>query len=115
VNVRSVLVQPSVALSIEPRDLNIVLQRVEPLATGEQFDLIIATNILLYYDVFEQSLALTNIAKMLRADGLFLTNDGVLELPAAPLRSAGERDVTYMKLPDSSVKGDHLTWYRPAR
>jgi len=115
VTVRGVLVQPSVVLSIEPRDLNIVLQRVEPLATGEQFDLIVATNILLYYDVFEQSLAMTNIAKMLRPGGLFLTNDGLLELPAAPVRSAGERDVTYMKLADSSVKGDHLTWYQRPR
>jgi SAM-dependent methyltransferase len=112
VDVRGVVVQPSVVLSIEPRDLNIVLQRVEPLATGEQFDLIVATNILLYYDVFEQSLAMANIAKMLRPGGLFLTNDGLLELPAAPLRSAGGREVTYMKLPDSSVKGDHLTWYQ---
>jgi SAM-dependent methyltransferase len=115
VNVRSVLVQPAVVLSIEPRDLNVVLQRVEPLASDEQFDLIVATNILLYYDVFEQSLALTNIAKMLRPGGLFVTNDGLLELPAAPLRSAGTRDVIYMKLPDSSVKGDHLTWYQTAR
>jgi len=112
VDVRGVLVQPSVVLSIEPRDLNIVLQRVEPLASGEQFDLVVATNILLYYDVFEQSLALTNIAKMLRPGGLFLTNDRLLELPAAPVRSAGEREATYMKLPDSSVKGDHLTWYQ---
>jgi SAM-dependent methyltransferase len=112
VGVRGVLVQPSIVLAIEPRDLNIVLQRVEPLAAGEQFDVIVATNILLYYDVFEQSLALTNIAKMLRPGGLFLTNDRLLELPAAPVRSAGERDVTYMKLPDSSVKGDHLTWYQ---
>ncbi len=111
VDVRGVLVQPSVVLSIEPRDLNIVLQRIEPLAPGEQFDLILATNILLYYDVFEQSLAVANIAKMLRPGGLFLTNDRLLELPAAPVRSAGERDVTYMNLPDSSVKGDHLTWY----
>jgi len=112
VDVRGVLVQPSVVLSIEPRDLNIVLQRAEPLAGSEQFDLILATNILLYYDVFEQSLALANIAKMLRPGGLFLTNDRLLELPVAPVRSAGERDVTYMKLPDSSVKGDHLTWYQ---
>ena len=112
VDVRGVLVQPSVVLSIEPRDLNIVLQRVEPLAAGEQFDLILATNILLYYDVFEQSLAVANIARMLRPSGLFLTNDRLLELPAAPVQSAGERDVTYMKLPDSTVKGDHLTWYQ---
>jgi hypothetical protein len=112
VDVRGVLVQPSIVLAIEPRDLNIVLQRVEPAAPIEQFDLILATNILLYYDVFEQSLAVANIAKMLRPGGLFLTNDRLLELPAAPVRSAGERDVTYMRLPDSSVKGDRLTWYR---
>ena len=112
VDVRGVLVQPSVVLSIEPRDLNIVLQRVDPLAADEQFDLILATNILLYYDVFEQSLAVANIARMLRPRGLFLTNDRLLELPAAPVRSAGERDVTYMRLPDSSTKGDHLTWYQ---
>jgi hypothetical protein len=112
VDVRGVLVQPSIVLAIEPRDLNIVLQRVEPAAPIEQFDLILATNILLYYDVFEQSLAVANIAKMLRPGGLFLTNDRLLELPAAPVRSAGERDVTYMRLPDSSDKGDRLTWYR---
>jgi len=115
VDVRGVLVQPSVVLSIEPRDLNIVLQRVELLAAGEQFDLILATNILLYYDVFEQSLAVSNIAKMLRPGGLFLTNDRLLELPASPVRPAGERDVTYMRLPDSSVKGDRLTWYQAPR
>jgi len=115
VSVRGVLVQPSVVLSIEPRDLNIVLQRVEPLAPDEQFDLIVATNILLYYDVFEQSLALANIAKMLRPGGLFLTNDRLLELPAAPVRSAGELEVTYMKLPDSSAKGDRLGWYQTPR
>jgi len=51
----------------------------------------------------------------LRPGGLFLTNDRLLELPAAPVRSAGEREVTYMKLPDSSVKGDHLTWYQTPR
>jgi hypothetical protein len=54
----------------------------------------------------------TIIEKILRPGGMFLTNDLLLELPAAEVRSAGERDVTYMKLPDSSVKGDHLTWYQ---
>jgi len=42
--------------------------------------------------------------------GLLLADS--FQLPAAPLRSAGEREVTYMKLPDASVKGDHLTWYQ---
>jgi SAM-dependent methyltransferase len=110
VTVRAVTVRPAVVLSISTRDLNIVLQRVEPLAAP--FDLIIATNILLYYDVFEQSLAVTNIAKMLRPGGLFLTNDRLFDLPSSPLRPAGATDVAYFEQPGASVKGDRLTWYR---
>jgi len=110
VAVRAVTVRPPVVLSISTRDLNIVLQRVEPLAPP--FDLIVATNILLYYDVFEQSLAVTNIAKMLRPGGLFLTNDRLFDLPSSPLRPAGATDVAYFEQPGASVKGDRLTWYR---
>src|SRR5438552_3007486 len=58
-------------MTIVPRDLNIVLQRPEPLAPNERFDLIVATNILIYYDVFEQSLALSNVARMLRPGASF--------------------------------------------
>ena len=43
-----------------------VLQRLDGHAPDALFDVIIATNVLVYYDVFEQSLAVTNIAKMLR-------------------------------------------------
>jgi hypothetical protein len=63
-DVRSMLVRPNIVLSVAPHDLNVVLQRPDPAAAP--FDLVIATNILLYYDVFEQSLAGINIAKMLR-------------------------------------------------
>lgn len=70
-------------MSIAPRDLNIVLERLEPLAAGEQFDLIVATNVLLYYDVFEQVLALVNLGKMLRPGGVFLSNTPVP--PMAPM------------------------------
>ena len=40
-----------------------MLQRLAPLAPEEKFDLIVATNILIYYDVFEQSLALVGRLK----------------------------------------------------
>ena len=69
VRVRAVHVRPSVVLSIAAADLNIVLQRLEPLPPGKLFDLIVATDILVYYDVFEQSLALANVAAMLRPGG----------------------------------------------
>jgi hypothetical protein len=88
-------VRPDIVLSITPADLNIVLQRIEPPAAAERYDLIIATNILVYYDVFEQSLAMTNVAKMLKPGGLLLTNSPVFELPATPMRSVGFTDVLY--------------------
>jgi len=94
-------------LSITPRDLNIVLQRLEPLAADQQWDLIIATSVLVYYDVFEQSLALTNLAKMLRRGGLFLTNDLLLALPTSPLKRVGYTDVRH-----TDDKEDRVAWYQ---
>ncbi len=67
--VRSVRVRPEIVASIDPKDLNIVLQRLEPLPPEDRFDLVIATNVLVYYNVFEQSLALTNIARAADASG----------------------------------------------
>jgi len=112
VQVRSVRVRPSVVLSTFARDLNIVLQRPDPLSAGDQFDLVLATNILLYYDVFEQSLAAANIAGMLRPGGLFLSNNRIFELPSFPLSSVGFTDVTYMSLKGIGETGDHIVWYR---
>jgi len=112
VQVRSVRVRPSVVLSTFARDLNIVLQRPDPLSAGDQFDLVLATNILLYYDVFEQSLAAANIAGMLRPGGLFLSNNRIFELPSFPLRSVGFTDVSYMSLKGIGETGDHIVWYR---
>jgi len=112
VRVRAVRVRPAVVLSIIPQDVNIVLQRLEPLAADERFDLIVATNILLYYGVFEQSLALANVAKMLRPGGLFVTNNGIVELPITPIEWIGDMDVTYFRLPGIGDTIDRLFWYR---
>ena len=54
VDVRAVRIRPDVVQEITPRDLNIILQRPDPLPDTERFDVVIATNILIYYDVFEQ-------------------------------------------------------------
>src|SRR5690349_14534531 len=62
VQVRAISVRPAVVNAIQPRDVNIVLERTD----DEPFDLIIATNILVYYDAFEQALALTNVGHLLR-------------------------------------------------
>jgi len=82
IQVRAVRVSPRVVTSIVPMDLNIVLERLEPTA-GERFDLVLATNTLVYYDVFEQMLALVNVGRMLRPGGVFLSNTPVP--PVAPM------------------------------
>lgn len=109
VRVRAVRVRPGIVATIVPQDLNIVLQRLEPIAPEDRFDLVIATNVLIYYEVFEQSLAAANIAKMLRLGGLFLSNNLIVQLPTSPLALAGYTDVVYT---DSAV-GDRILWYEP--
>ena len=108
VQTRSLTARPEVASAVHPRDLNIVVQHL-PLADDERLDLIVATDILIYYDVFEQSLALANIAKMLRPGGVFLSNVTLFELPALPIDSIGFSDVKYLEMPEI---GDRLVWYR---
>src|SRR5262249_26942928 len=61
--------RPDVAAALAAEDLNIVVQRLEH---DEGFDVILATNVLVYYDRFEQALALANIASMLRPGGGFV-------------------------------------------
>lgn len=78
----------------------------------DRFDLIVATNLLVYYDVFEQSLAAVNIARMLRPGGVFVTNDRLFELPGTPLAAAGIRDVEYMHIDRIGTTGERIVWYR---
>ena len=91
---RAVRVRPDVVLACEPVDLNIVLERGKP-DTSNRFDLIVGTNIFLYYDAFEQMLALENAGAMLKPGGLLLTNDRLPEVPGGSMRLAGTTDVRY--------------------
>ena len=109
VDLRAVLIRPEVVSSIDARDLNIVLERLAPLVDEERFDLIIATNILVYYSVFEQSLALANVASMLRPGGFLLSNNVLVELPTTPVHAIGDNRVIYSDRPDDS---DDIVWYR---
>ena len=110
-DVRSVSIRPEVVLSITPLDLNIVTEGLGE-SGGAPFDLIVATNILLYYDVFDQSLATANIARMLRPGGFLLTNNRIFELPESPITGVGFTDVVYMSLPGIGDTGDRIVWYQ---
>jgi SAM-dependent methyltransferase len=89
------------------RDLNIVLERTD----DEPCDLIVATNVLVYYDAFEQALALTNVAKMLRPGGFLLTNYAVSPLPPMEPEASLVTPVFW----DRQDNGDALFWYQRRR
>jgi hypothetical protein len=100
---RAVRVRPDVVLACQPMDLNIVLERIH-LDEADRFDLMVGTNIFIYYDAFERSLALENAGAMLKHGGLLLTNDRMPEVPGGSMRQAGVTDVQYNR--------DAVGWYR---
>jgi len=112
------LAPPSVAIAravefpaprnMDAADLNIVSQRLDLTNTGK-FDLVVATNILVYYSPFEQALALANIASMLKPGGFLLTNDSLPEVPSIPIRLLDRSSMEYAEQPRSL---DTVFWYQ---
>ncbi len=100
---RAVRIRPDVVLRCQPEDLNIVLERIN-LAEADRFDLMVGTNIFIYYDAFERSLALENAGAMLKHGGLLLTNDRLPEVRGGSMRQAGLTDVQYNR--------DAVGWYQ---
>jgi len=68
---RTVRVSSAAALALRAETLDIVTDRLD----GELYDLVVATNILPYFDDGELMLALTNVASMLVPGGVFLHNE----------------------------------------
>ncbi len=108
IRLRAVRVRPQFVRRMRALDVNIVLQREEA-PEDAKFDLLIATNILVYYDTFEQSLALANIQSMLRPGGFLLTNNLLLELPSSKMKSVDDVLVEYSP---HEADGDQIVWYR---
>jgi hypothetical protein len=103
--VRAVAVHAEYAARIEPLDLNVVAQVLD----GRAFDLVIATNILVYYDRFQQALALQSIARMMNTGGVFLSNTVLPAQRPGTLEYLGRRSVTYST---SGSYGDDIVVYR---
>jgi hypothetical protein len=75
IHIRAVSIRPEIARQITPVDMNIVFQHLAVADPDQKFDLIIGTNIFIYYGAFEQSLARTNLSAMLKPGGFALSND----------------------------------------
>jgi len=73
---RSVSVRPPVVLRVIPEDMNVVFQTI-PLPPDKQFDLVIGTNIFVYYDSLQQSLARASLATMIKPGGFLITNEAL--------------------------------------
>ena len=97
--VRVIDVGSDVVMSVVPQSLDIVSERLAVL-NGDVFDMVIATNVFVYYDEFEQALAMLNVARMLRPNGVLLANTNVA---AAPLMRP---QVGYLPVIYSERQGD---------
>jgi hypothetical protein len=109
---RAVRVRPAVVAAVVPQDLNIVTERLNLRTSNMQFDIIVATNIFVYYDTFQQSLALLNAASMLRPGGILVVNGRVFLLAPIPLEPAGQIDVIYTYHLETGEVGDRISWFQ---
>ena len=77
----------------------------------ERFDLIVGTNVFLYYDRVQQGLAMAAAAGMLRSGGVLLSNNALVEVPSVGLRSVGYAKTLYSNREED---GDVMIWYQKA-
>ena len=95
---RAVSVRPAVVLRVIPVDMNVVFQTV-PLSPDKQFDLVIGTNIFVYYGGLEQSLARANLATMIKPGGFLLTNEALPGTAPTKLADSLKTSVPIAKSP----------------
>jgi SAM-dependent methyltransferase len=108
---RAVSVRPPFAARIEMSDLNVTAQHLA-LADAERFDLIVGTNVFLYYDRLQQGLAMVNASTMLKPGGLLLSNNALVEIPQVGMRSIGYTKSLYSRREED---GDLIIWYQKSR
>ena len=108
IETRAVAIRPQFAAHVQAFDANIVAQTLD-LPPGQGFDLLIATNVLVYYDRFQQALAMVNIARMLNHGGIFLANNVLPAQHGGELEYLGRRTTSYTP---SGAYGDDVVVYR---
>ncbi|HEY6269325.1 MAG TPA: hypothetical protein VIX11_13570 [Candidatus Acidoferrum sp.] len=108
VTMRAVAIRPKFAAQMRGYDLNVVTQTMD-VPEGQGFDLVVATNVLVYYDLFQQALAMGSIAHMMNHGGIFLANHALPAQHAPALEFLGRRTVAYTP---SGAYGDDVVVYR---
>jgi CheR methyltransferase, SAM binding domain len=102
---RAVRARPSSVQRMSVLDVNIVTQRLE-----EAFDLVIATNVFIYYDVLEQALAMSNVEAMLKPGAFLLANVAAPNLTSVTIRPVETTTTLYAKTGNENIR-DFIVWY----
>ncbi len=105
---KAIRVRPDVVSRVAPVDMNIVVQALA-LPPQERFDLIVGTNIFIYYGRLEQSLARANVAAILKPGGLLLSNQQLDDTVSSGLEQIMVVDIPMTGEP---VITDHIYCYR---
>jgi len=95
---RALEVRPDMVTRVIPLDVNVVYQRL-PWPAALSYDLVVGTNIFLYYGAFEQSLARANVSAMLRPGGFLISNDKLAEEVPSVLKDVLEVPVVMSQQP----------------
>jgi SAM-dependent methyltransferase len=103
---RAVRARPSAVQRMSVVNVNIVTERLD----GEAFDLVIATNVFVYYDVLDQALAMSNVAAMLKPGGFLVANVSAPNLRSAALRPVETTTTLYARTGNENVR-DFIVWY----
>jgi len=90
---RALKVRPEIVQKVTALDMNVVYQRLD-LSSEQAFDLVIGTNIFVYYREFEQLLARANVAAMLKPGGYLLSNDKLADKVTLGLDDVLETPIT---------------------
>jgi len=90
-------------------NLNVVTDRLD---TGA-FDLVIATNVFVYYDELEQALAMSNVEAMLKPGGYLLANVAAPALRSLTIRPVETMTTLYARAADANENIlDFMVWYK---
>jgi len=106
---RAVRVRPSAVQRMSVLNANIVTERLD----GHAFDLVIATNVFIYYDVLEQALALSNVEAMLKPGSFLLANVSAPMLTSVTIRPVDTTTTRYTS-PRNGTEDilDFIVWYK---
>jgi len=103
---RAVRVRPTVVQKMSVLNVNMVTQRLDE----PPFDLVVATNVFIYYDRFEQALAMSNVEAMLKPGGFLLANFSAPRLTSITIRPIETTTTLYARTANENIR-DFIVWY----